>query len=137
MAGGVNVKKIMKMAAAGLAAAVMALSLAACGGDTGSGSSTPASNTSSAAAAKLNLVKEGTLVMGTNAEFPPFEYKEGTGFAGIDVDIMKAVADKLGLKLEIEDMAFESLTQSFGRIDVIAAGFTIDPTREETCDFSD
>ena len=130
-------KKIMKMAAAGLAAAVMALSLAACGGDTGSGSSTPASNTSSAAAAKLNLVKEGTLVMGTNAEFPPFEYKEGTGFAGIDVDIMKAVADKLGLKLEIEDMAFESLTQSFGRIDVIAAGFTIDPTREETCDFSD
>ena len=137
MAGGVNVKKIMKMAAAGLAAAMMALSLAACGGDTGSGSSTPASNTSSAAAAKLNLVKEGTLVMGTNAEFPPFEYKEGTGFAGIDVDIMKAVADKLGLKFEVEDMAFESLTQSFGKIDVIAAGFTIKPDREETCDFSD
>ncbi len=86
---------------------------------------------------KLSLVKEGTLIMGTNAEFPPFEYKEGTGFAGIDVDIMKAIADKLELKLEIEDMAFESLTQSFGKIDVIAAGFTIDPTREETCDFSD
>lgn len=105
--------------------------------DTGSGSSTPASNTSSAAEAKLNLVKEGTLVMGTNAEFPPFEYKEGTGFAGIDVDIMKAIADKLGLKFEVEDLAFESLTQSFGKIDVIAAGFTIKPDREETCDFSD
>ncbi len=130
-------KKSMRIIAAGVAAAVMALSLAACGGDTGSGSSTPASNTSSAAAAKLNLVKEGTLVMGTNAEFPPFEYKEGTGFAGIDVDIMKVVADKLGLKFEIEDMAFESLTQSFGKIDVIAAGFTIKPDREETCDFSD
>lgn len=130
-------KKLLKLAAVGLAAVLTAVSLSACGADTGAGTSAPASNGASAGGTKLSLVKEGTLIMGTNAEFQPFEYKEGTGFAGIDVDIMKAIADKLELKLEIEDMAFESLTQSFGKIDVIAAGFTIDPTREETCDFSD
>ena len=124
-------KKLLKLAAVGLAAVLTAVSLSACGADTGAGTSAPASNGASAGGTKLSLVKEGTLIMGTNAEFPPF------GFAGIDVDIMKAIADKLELKLEIEDMAFESLTQSFGKIDVIAAGFTIDPTREETCDFSD
>ena len=73
-------KKLLKLAAVGLAAVLTAVSLSACGADT----------------AKLSLVKEGTLIMGTNAEFPPFEYKEGTGFAGIDVDIMKAIAENCG-----------------------------------------
>lgn len=129
-------KRFVKLVAAGLAALLVAASLSACGGNPDAGSLAPESN-GSTETVELDLVKEGTLVMGTNAEFPPFEYKEGTGFAGIDVDLMRAIAEKMGLELEVEDMAFESLTQSFGRIDVIAAGFTIDPTREATCDFSD
>ena len=129
-------KRFVKLVAVALAALLVAASLSACGGNPDAGSLAPESNRSTETV-ELDLVKEGTLVMGTNAEFPPFEYKEGTGFAGIDVDLMRAIAEKMGLELEVEDMAFESLTQSFGRIDVIAAGFTIDPTREATCDFSD
>jgi ABC-type amino acid transport substrate-binding protein len=119
-------------------AAVLALSLAACGGNGNNPGSTASkggeSNTGNKA--DLNLVKEGTLIMGTNAEFPPFEFKEGDGFVGIDVELMEAIATKLGLDFQVEDMAFESLTESFGKIDVIAAGFTIKPDREITCDFT-
>ena len=51
----------------------------------------------------------GTLTMGTNAEFPPYEYYENNEIVGIDVDIMQAIADKLGMELKIEDMAFDSI----------------------------
>ena len=47
--------------------------------------------------------KEKTLVMATNANFPPYEYKDGAAFAGIDVELAQAIADKLGMKLEIQD----------------------------------
>ena len=48
--------------------------------------------------------KEGVLVMATNAAFPPYEYKEGDSFAGIDVEIATKIAEKLGLTLEIQDV---------------------------------
>lgn len=58
--------------------------------------------------------------MGTNAEFPPYEYYENNEIVGIDVDIMQAIADKLGMELKIEDMAFDSIIPavSTGKIDV-------------------
>ena len=61
--------------------------------------------------------------MGTNAEFPPYEYYENNEIVGIDVDIMQAIADKLGMELKIEDMAFDSIIPavSTGKIDVGAA----------------
>lgn len=69
----------------------------------------------------------GTLTMGTNAEFPPYEYYENNEIVGIDADIMQAIADKLGMELKIEDMAFDSIIPavSTGKIDVGAAGFTV------------
>jgi len=78
------------------------------------------------------------LVMGTNAAFPPFEYLEGSAVVGVDADLMAAIAKELGLKLEISDMEFDSLPTALanGQIDVIAAGFTVKPDREETMDFS-
>jgi len=78
------------------------------------------------------------LVMGTNAAFPPFEYLEGDAIVGVDADLMAAIAAELGLTLEISDMEFDSLPTALanGQIDVIAAGFTIKPDREETMDFS-
>ena len=82
----------------------------------------------------------GTLVMGTNAQFPPYEFRdENNEVAGIDADIAAAIADKLGMELEITDMAFDSLIPALqsGTIDIILAGMTADPERAESVDFTD
>ncbi len=130
--------KFLKALALGTAASLMALSLAACGGKPAS-SGTSSSKDETSTAAKLDLVKDGVLIMGTNAEFPPFEYQEGGAVVGVDAELMEAIAKKLGLTLEIKDMTFESLPEALSgkTIDLIAAGFTIDATREQTMDFTD
>ena len=79
------------------------------------------------------------LVMATNAEFPPYEYKEGSDIVGIDVEIGKAIADKLGKKLKIEDMAFDSIISavSTGKADIGLAGFTVTDERKKQINFTD
>lgn len=82
------------------------------------------------------------LVMGTNAEFPPFETRGGPGGAevvGFDVDVAKAIAAKVGLPLKIEDMKFDSLLPALdaGQVDMVLAGMTITPDRAQNVDFSD
>ena len=82
----------------------------------------------------------GTLVMGTNAAFPPYEFvAEDGSYAGIDVEIASAVAEKLGMTLEIKDMEFDSLIPAVagGSIDFVMAGLTVTDERKETVDFSD
>jgi len=81
----------------------------------------------------------GTLIMGTNAEFPPYEYWEGQEIVGIDAEMAKAVAEKLGMELKIEDMAFNSLITalSSGKVDFVAAGMTVDEDREAFVNFTD
>ena len=81
----------------------------------------------------------GTLTMATNAEFEPWEYKEGDKVVGIDADIAQAICDKLGYNLKIEDMAFEAILTSVdtGKADFGAAGMTVTPEREESVDFTD
>ena len=83
-----------------------------------------------------------SLVMGTNAEFPPFETRGGPGGAevvGFDVDVAKAIAAKVGLPLKIEDMKFDSLLPALdaGQVDMVLAGMTITPNRSQNVDFSD
>ena len=82
---------------------------------------------------------KGTLVMATNAEFPPYESKDGEKIVGIDVDIMTAVCDKLGYELRIDDMAFDSIIPaiSSGKADVGAAGLTVTEDRKKNVLFSD
>ncbi len=82
---------------------------------------------------------KGTLTMATNAEFEPWEYKEGNDIVGIDADISKAICDKLGYELKIEDMSFETILASVnsGKADFGAAGMTVTPEREESVDFTD
>lgn len=82
---------------------------------------------------------KGTLTMATNAEFEPWEYKEGDKVVGIDADIAQAICDKLGYNLKIEDMAFEAILTSVdtGKADFGAAGMTVTPEREESVDFTD
>ncbi len=81
-----------------------------------------------------------TLIMGTNAAFPPYEFVADDGsFAGIDVEIAQAVAEKLGMKLEIKDMEFNSLISAVqgGSIDIALAGMTVTDERKESVNFSD
>lgn len=82
---------------------------------------------------------ENKLVMATNAEFPPYEYKEGDKFVGIDVEIAQAVAKKLGMELVIEDVAFGSVLSGVaeGKYDMGMAGITVTEDRKKTMDFSD
>lgn len=82
----------------------------------------------------------GTIVMGTNAEFDPFEFHEDDGtIAGFDVDLANYIAAELGMELKIEDMAFDSLISALqgGKVDFVAAGMTADPDRRKNVDFSD
>ena len=82
---------------------------------------------------------ENTLVMATNAEFPPYEYFEGGEVVGIDAEIAQAIADKLGMDLVIENMEFDSIIAAVqsGKADFGMAGMTVSPDREEMVSFSD
>ncbi|MDD4074951.1 MAG: transporter substrate-binding domain-containing protein [Eubacteriales bacterium] len=81
----------------------------------------------------------GTLIMATNAEFPPYEFKEGDKITGIDVDMAQAVADSLKMELKIEDMAFDSIIAAVqsGKASIGVAGMTITEDRLKNIDFTD
>jgi ABC-type amino acid transport substrate-binding protein len=140
-------KKITRrsfLAAAGLTAA--ALALTACGGSSSSTASSTASSAasseaaSSSAAAELTTVETGKLTMATNATFPPYEMTTDTGaFEGIDVDTAQAIAEKLGLELQIDDMEFDAalLSVQQGKADIVMAGVTVTDERKAVMDFSD
>ena len=141
-------KKITRrsfLAAAGLTAA--ALALTACGGSSSSTASSTASSAaasseaaSSSAAAELTTVEAGKLTMATNAAFPPYEMTTDTGaFEGIDVDTAQAIAEKLGLELQIDDMDFDAalLSVQQGKADIVMAGVTVTDERKAVMDFSD
>ena len=83
--------------------------------------------------------EDNTLIMATNAEFPPYEYYEGEEIVGIDAEFAAAIAEKLGMELKIEDMAFDSIIPAVqsGKADFGAAGMTVTPDREKEVDFSD
>ena len=80
-----------------------------------------------------------TLVMATNAEFPPYEYHEGDAVVGIDAEIAKLIADKLGMELKIEDVAFDSIIPGVqaGKYDMGMAGMTVNEERLKSVNFSD
>ena len=74
------------------------------------------------------------------AAFPPYEFvDENNEVAGIDAEIAGAIAEKLGMTLEIKDMEFDSLIPALsgGTIDIILAGMTVTPERQENVDFTD
>lgn len=137
-----------KVSALILALAMCTAMLTACGGNSNTtastGSAAPAPTTSAATSEAgadegYKLVKEGTLTMATNAYFPPYEYYDGQDIIGIDADIAKAIADKMGLELKIEDMEFDSIITavSTGKADLGLAGMTVTPDRQKNVDFSD
>ena len=141
-----------------LAAAVcMAAALTACGSsnstaettaaaaetttaDTAAGSTDTAADTAAdTSAAEETEGAGGKIVMVTNAEFPQYEYHENNTIVGIDADIARAIADQMGMELEIQDMAFDSLIPAIqsGKADFAAAGMTVNEERLRNVDFTE
>ncbi len=94
--------------------------------------------TSEEVAAENVTLEEGMLIMSTNATFPPYEYYDGDTIVGIDADVAAAIADKMGLTLQINDMEFDSALAAVqtGQADMVMAGVTVTPEREENMDFT-
>ena len=110
-----------------LAALMICISFVACSSEKKSDDTNTDANT------------QETLTMATNAEFPPYEYKEGDKVVGIDAEVAQAIADKLGMKLEIVDTKFDAIIPGVqsGKYDMGMAGMTVDPDRLKSVNFSD
>lgn len=100
-------------------------------------------NTSSNASALQAIKSKGKLVIGTSADYPPYEFhKEIDGkdqIVGFDIEIAKEMAKDLGVELEIKDMAFDGLLVALqsDKIDMVFAGMTPTDERKQNADFSD
>ena len=148
----------MKKALSLMTAAALVLSLAACGSTASSAASSEAASPEAASSdaasseaasseaasetetAELSTVEPGKLIMSTNAAFPPYEMTTDAGeFEGIDIETAQAIADKLGLELQIDDMDFDAalLAVQQGKSDMVMAGVTVTDERQNVMDFTD
>jgi polar amino acid transport system substrate-binding protein len=118
--------------------AVLAAALAAagCGDDDDEGDDGAATT---AATEDLGLIQEGTLSVGTDTPFPPFEIGQPPNISGYDIDVMNAIAEQLGIEVEYTDTGFATIFRDVanGQFDTAAAASTITPGRENTVDFTD
>lgn len=135
-----NKKNLLKMMALGMAAAAV-FGLAGCGG--GSGSSQSASSQTQKESPLMQKIKSsGKLVVGTASGYPPYEFVDTSAgekkVIGIDMELAQKVADKLGVKLEVQDMNFQALLSSLtgGKVDVAIAGINPTDERKKSMDFS-
>ena len=145
---------MMKKATAVILAAAMAAALTACGG--GEKAETTAADTKTETTAAKEDAKGaessaeetkageeaaagGTILMATNAEFEPWEFHDGDAIVGIDPEIAGAIAEKLGMELKVEDMAFDAIIPAVasGQCDCAMAGMTVNPERAASVDFTD
>ncbi len=132
-------------------AVLMAASLAGCSSGTKEAETTAAASeagteaaeskeeTKADAAEEEKAAEGGSLVVGTNATFPPYEYYEGDEIVGIDVEIAQAIGEKLGMEVTVEDMEFDALIPALAsnKVDIVAAGMTVTPEREKSVNFTD
>ena len=107
--------------------AAMMLTMAACGSKSGTGANAGADG------------EKKQLVVATSPDFPPFEFLDGSQIVGIEPALMQAIADKLGLELQIDDMDFDAalLSVQQGKADIVMAGVTVTDERKAVMDFSD
>lgn len=140
-----KIKKLGAMAIAGLMAATIALT--GCSGQAASGSAAGSSKSETTKTAKVDgakkyaLVKDGTLTVGTSADYAPFEYKDDSGdYKGFDLELAAKIADKLGLKVAYVNNDFDSLVAGVAsgtKYDVSLSAITETPERKKTVDFTD
>ena len=137
-------KKLMSLA---LGAMMMLSLLTGCGSkteDSAPADSTPAEETPAEPAAAASLLEKvktsGKLVVGTEAQYAPYEFKDlNASFAGCDMWLAQQIADHLGVELEVVDMSFDGIIPAVksGQVDLGIAAFTKTPERAEEIDFSD
>jgi len=130
-------KKVIRIVLLVLAFVMISSALYACGGESGSGNQGNANQPAETEPA-FTTVHQGVLTMATNAEFPPYEFWEGSEIVGIDAEIAAAIAGKLGLTLQIDDMDFGAVIAAVtaGRADIAMAGLTVTEERMESVNFS-
>ncbi len=134
--------KMMKFAILGLAAAGVMV-MAGCGDSKPASSAAASSAASNQSALMQKIKKGGKLVVGTSSGFPPYEFldtsvKDQNVVTGIDVKLAEEVAKKLGVKLDVQDMTFQSLLSSIvtGKIDISISAINPTEERKKTVDFS-
>lgn len=133
----------MKKLIALLLAAMMVLALAACASNASTDTTAPADSAAETEApaeeAADSTAASGKLTMATEATFPPYEYYDGDAIVGIDVEVAQAIAAKLGMELEVTDIAFDSIIPGIqtGKYDMGMAGMTVTDERKEQVNFSD
>ncbi len=117
--------------------AAMVFSFAACGDNNTAEPTVKPTDASNEGG--FTTVTEGKLTMATNAQFPPYEYYEGSVIVGIDAEVAALIAQKLGLELVIEDTEFDSIIPGVqsNKYDMGMAGMTVDPDRLKSVNFSD
>lgn len=115
-------------------AVMSAMVLAACGS-----SDDDSSDSSGSGDISSELITSGTLTVGSDIPYPPFEFGEAPDYKGFDIDLVNAVADELGLKVDIQDSAFETIFTDLaqGKFDLVASASSITPERQKTVNFSD
>ena len=132
----------MKKLIALLLAAMMVLALAACASNASTDTTAPADSateTEAPADTADTAAASDKLTMATEATFPPYEYYDGDAIVGIDVEVAQAIAAKLGMELEVTDIAFDSIIPGVqtGKYDMGMAGMTVTDERKEQVNFSD
>ena len=137
-------KKILKKSAAALAALTLTAALAGCGSSASSAATstdTAASTAETSGENELEKVKAaGKLVIGVEGTYPPFTYHDDNGeLTGLDVELGKALAEKLGVEVEFQEAAWDSLLIGIdtGRFDTVINSVSITDERAEKYDFSD
>ncbi|HHW06282.1 MAG TPA: basic amino acid ABC transporter substrate-binding protein [Clostridia bacterium] len=111
----------------------LTVALVGCGGG---GTATPQGSGGDGAASQGG---EKVYIVGTEPTFPPFEYiDENTGeIVGFDIDLIKAIADAAGIKVEVQSLGFDGLIPALqaGNIDIVIAGMTVNEERAQAVDF--
>jgi polar amino acid transport system substrate-binding protein len=120
-----------------MVALIAAFAAYGCGGDDETTDTGAAATTGGGE--DLGLITEGTLTVGTDTPFPPFEIGQPPDISGYDIEVMNAIADNLGLTPEYTDTSFDTIFRDIaaGQYDIAAAASTITPGRQKTVDFSD
>lgn len=130
----------MKKFLTGLTGVLLTVSLlAGCGGAKAPATTNTGSEQASKTPTLDKIKKDGKLVIGTSPDYPPFESLDNNNkVVGFDVDLMNAVATKLGVKLEVVQLDFGGLIAALNakKFDIMAAGVSVTDERKQSVDFS-
>lgn len=117
------------------------IALAGCGSSAGGNkAATSAAASTATETGDLGLVSAGKLTIGVSPDFPPFENMENGNYVGLDIDLAKDLADKLGLEVEYKNLQFDAIVPAVaagGQVDLGISGITVEPDREKQVNFSD